>query len=246
MTPIRSVSLLIVASLAVSTAAAQTDTPAKAESANLFATRHTMYGKPFTLRANLLTPGIQAEWQFIRNKPFTLAVEIGLNSPLAHSIWIAPIVSEYSKQSAFESIGSYLTLPRVRTEGRYYYNLNSRVAKGKNTSFFSGNYIGTSYSFGIGAGVYSNVNGKTVTDWYNLRYYHSFSAYWGLQRHFGESRRWFFDAQLGVNYFFWAENEYYGYYTAPNQLVRVERRWNYQGPSIPIPHLKVGVGLRIR
>lgn len=231
-----------------------------------------MYGKSFTLRANLLTPGIQAEWQFIRNKPFTVAVDLGLNSPLSHAAWINPIVSGFDNQ-ATTAWGSFFSYPRLRLEGRYYYNLLNRKAKGKSTDYFSGNYLGTSYSFGLSTGIisFSEYESKVPYTaygsgpWQQPFLVNTFAIYWGMQRHFGASKRWFLDAQLGASYSVSARQltmyELVNYTlsvydNAIGQTVQYNylnlgstptgRVWQYSYWPFPLLHLKVGVGFRIR
>ncbi|RAK63911.1 hypothetical protein [Hymenobacter edaphi] len=106
---------------------------------------------------------------------------------------ISPDVFRYYRDSLDQRMRTVLTA-RVQVAGRYYYNLNQRIRKGKSASNFSANYLGL--GLGAGLGRFSN-----LSPFYN--YYESGQVaratamlQYGLQRRLGPYG--FVDFNLGI------------------------------------------------
>lgn len=240
LSPLRIAALLLLVS---STGLAQRDTVSRPPRTPLFNTPATLFGKSFTVRADLLTPGFQAEWQVSPTQPISLVATLGLSSPAAHVTWVtATIARRYEfYQTTF---GSYLVQPRLRLEGRYYYSRDRRLSKSKSVDFFSGSYVGASYSIGYEAHVESVWDfrlqeSRLRPNWDVGMINNQFAVYWGFQRHFGENKRWFFDAQVGVAYLI-SHDRYFDY---RSQSYKFEY---YNRVPYPLPQLRAGLGLRLR
>lgn len=75
-------------------------------------------------------------------------------------------------------IGKYSTFilhPTISAAPRFYYNLNRREQKGKNTAFNSGNYLGTTFS-----GFLPSINRKSGA--YRDFVHYGIAPHWGMRR----------------------------------------------------------------
>jgi hypothetical protein len=196
MTPTRFVFLLLVASLAASAATAQTDAPpAPAATSN----------NPVTVRLNLAAIGIGAELRPFRNAPISLLAEVGT----LHGAFDFTL-GAYGLANNDYQYKPYPFLLKARGELRVYHNWGRRQRLGRNTNYFSGNYVTFGYL------VLGQANSKeTIADFIPLsppsfgfyrfrevtgRYDGYLQLSYGIQRSFGRNNRWFYDFQLGYTY----------------------------------------------
>lgn len=123
-----------------------------------------------------------------------LAYERQLGSP-AWSVLgeISPAIASYRPDV---NAGLERTLSvRTQLAGRYYYNLERRLLRGRRTGSFSANYVSLALGAGLGRQAhetpfyrFADAHGRLVTPDVALLY--------GLQRRLG--RRWFIDANVGL------------------------------------------------
>ncbi|WP_281309879.1 hypothetical protein [Flavobacterium flavigenum] len=111
-------------------------------------------------KINILTPGITYEKKISRNT--SLSTDLNLSAGFAHNN---------------DSRTKLLLSPYIREEFRYYYNLEKRNSKGKNTQNNSANFVALSGSYyfkPIGNSEYVSIyDGLTI------------APIWGLQRTYG-------------------------------------------------------------
>ena len=125
-------------------------------------------------------------------KPIGVSFDFRLNDRLVttHTLGIS-YYRDYMKRDKL----AFITYPAYEAHLKYFYNFNKRMAKGKRTSYNSGNYIGITYSpavnpFGYGSSLFSDT------------YYGIGAIYWGLQRTIGKKELFYFDLNLGIRYNF--------------------------------------------
>ena len=123
-----------------------------------------------------------------------LAYERQLGSP-AWSVLgeVSPAIASY-RSNASAGLERALSV-RAQLAGRYYYNLERRLLRGRRTGSFSANYVGVALGAGLGRRTHETPfyrfpdnHGRLVTPDVALLY--------GLQRRLG--RRWFIDANVGL------------------------------------------------
>jgi hypothetical protein len=116
--------------------------------------------------------------------------------PEAGSGW--PVLTEKTRPNGATScVVQSAFNPYLFVEGRYYYNLERRQRKGKNTSHYSGNFVSGFYRYSsfVYQGGFSTYN-KYPTDslQHDVQY---IGAYWGIQRNIGGRQRFYFSLALG-------------------------------------------------
>lgn len=107
---------------------------------------------------------------------------------LLGSAWLK---SEFSWGENF-IIGKYSNFilhPTISAEPRFYYNLNSRERKGKNTALNSGNYLSTTFSCFL-----PSIYGKNNT--YRDFVHYGVAPHWGMRRVYANKLFWEFHAGI--------------------------------------------------
>ena len=124
---------------------------------------------------NILTPGLEYEHKL------TNATTLGLRAGSGFA---------YRKGTFGEGFGVY---PIFNVQYRYYYNLKKRLAKGKNVSNNSANYIALSGAIQSGKPIIGDLE-------FNEGYFGVIGPVWGLQRYYGAGFK--LDLNLGAGYAF--------------------------------------------
>lgn len=139
------------------------------------------------IRLNFLgIPGVNIEYEIGKHK--TISAETGLGWPV--------IVDEESEAKPTKRRIESLTNPYIVLEGRYYYNINNRISAGRSVENFSGNYIGPFYRFNAFEYIGSYEPDNTYR--YDLlRNVHYVGFWWGMQRHIGAQKLFYFNFAFG-------------------------------------------------
>jgi len=144
----------------------------------------SLFGTKNIVRLNLLAPSFGFE-KCIGNN-FTIRPEAGFGWP----VFTNDKDENGNNQINMESmVNPYLLL-----EGRYYYDLQKRLDRGKSISNYTGNYIACFYRYNAyeyQAGV-SNRNSE-----YLLRDVQYMGIWWGMQRNLGQKELFYFNWSLG-------------------------------------------------
>lgn len=126
-----------------------------------------------------------------------VGVHIAYEHQLGQPAWsvlgeVSPAIAGY-QPAANASVEQALSL-RTQLAGRYYYNLEHRLLRGRRTGSFSANYFSVALGAGVGRQahetpfyLFPDTHGRLVTADVALLY--------GLQRRLG--RHWFVDANVG-------------------------------------------------
>ena len=109
--------------------------------------------------------------------------------------------SEIGLDAGFVINGSYsgfLFVPSLRVEPRWYYNLDNRLAKGKNIKNNSGNFLSLSTTY--------NPDWFVIPEKDNLNFISSVSVIpkWAIKRTYGN--HFTFETGVGVGYVFYTED----------------------------------------
>ncbi|MCL5247654.1 hypothetical protein M4I21_17690 [Cellulophaga sp. 20_2_10] len=124
------------------------------------------------------TLGIWAHKETKLSNSIALRTEIGMDA----GIW----------GGSFYSENGYLITPVIRLEPRWYYNLNKRLAKSKNISGNSGNFLTLQTSYNPNWFVISNYDNVEVADQISI------IPTWGIKRNFGS--HFTYETGIGIGY----------------------------------------------
>ena len=122
------------------------------------------------LTATILSPGIS--YEMAAGNAFTVKLSASVFPGFSYSKTIL-----LNGRSHF----SFSPTPLLNAEGRYYYNFQQRLNKGKNIKRNSANYLAVSSTYGYSIETFYPDNGnavRTVTPVYDAGFV------WGLQRNF--------------------------------------------------------------
>lgn len=161
-----------------------------------------------TYRINLLSPSLGIEYGL--SSKFSLYGEAGF--------MVSPI--------ELQEFNDLAVMPKVRFDLRYYYNLSSRLAAGKQTQNFSGSYFAFTAVY-IYRAANANLNGRNQ--------YLPLALVWGLQRKIG---KWgFMDFQAGAGMVWHYEDPAV---PGDSYVIRpaVTREWGFS------PTLRLGIGFQ--
>lgn len=118
----------------------------------------------------------------------------------------------YSNNYLYGSDFEYILTTNIALEGRYYYNFNRRISKGKNTSKNSGNYLALKVGYVPDWLTYSNSKNLSVSPQGMVTFNY------GLKRSFAQNFFYEFYTGLGINFYqdenlsFDPVNQMYGTY----------------------------------
>lgn len=131
------------------------------------------------LRLNLVSPGLEFEYRL------GSACTVLANGGIGYGGSFKNL--SYNNNNGFQ----YLISPFVDLQGKYYYNLDKRIRKGRKTAFNSGNFVSLRF-LARGNSIQSNFDRTSDWDF-------SFGPTWGIQRSFGRVH-YLFD--VGPYYYF--------------------------------------------
>lgn len=135
------------------------------------------------LKLNFLLPGISYE------------KKIGNYQTLNVGVYMDGIFTD--RIESIDRRSHLLLTPTFNVEFRNYYNLNKRIAKGKNTAFNSANYLAALYRGRL-----------SRTSYYSERIFvNQLGAVWGMQRNYPKG--FSLDLNGGLAYTFNAKDYYY-------------------------------------
>ena len=101
----------------------------------------------------------------------------------------------YSNNYLYGSDLEYILTTNIALEGRYYYNFNRRISKGKNTSKNSGNYLALKAGYIPDWLTYSNSENLSVSPQGMVTFNY------GLKRSFAKNFFYEFYTGLGINFY---------------------------------------------
>lgn len=101
----------------------------------------------------------------------------------------------YSNNYLYGSDFEYILTTNIALEGRYYYNFNRRISKGKNTSKNSGNYLALKAGYVPDWLTYSNSKNLSVSPQGMVTFNY------GLKRSFAQNFFYEFYTGLGINFY---------------------------------------------
>lgn len=106
------------------------------------------------------------------------------------------------RYSDFYDLNYYVLAPVITAEPRWYYNLEKRNKKGKNTTKNSANFVGLKLSFHPDWFTISNEDNISITNQI------SFIPKWGIKRTLGDHFTYETGIGLGYEYYFYKNEGY--------------------------------------